>query len=195
LKVADLTPEKISSLYHGEQLQVLGHYWGDREAKITLRGKVAGNDIEYKTAFSMPIQSDLNPELERIWAYATIENLQAKMDYLGADQDTEDAITDLAVEYGLVTDFTSMIVVRDEVFAAQGIRRSNRDRVATERVAQQTRAQQAPQPRRADTQKPMYQKKRPRTGGGGSGGGAAGVPMVLALSGLLLLRRRKQKLS
>jgi Ca-activated chloride channel family protein len=43
LKVADLTPEKIGSLYHGEQLQVLGHYWGDHEAKISLTGKVAGN--------------------------------------------------------------------------------------------------------------------------------------------------------
>jgi Ca-activated chloride channel family protein len=195
LKVADLTPEKISSLYHGEQLQVLGHYWGDREAKVRLSGKVAGKEVEYKTAFAMPIQSDLNPELERIWAYATIENLQAKMDYFGTDGDTEDAITDLAVEYGLVTDYTSMIVVRDEVFAAQGIKRSNRDRVATERAAQQTRAQQPVQPRRADTQQPMYTKKRPSTGGGGSGGGAAGLPMILALSGLLALRRRKQKLS
>lgn len=195
LKVADLTPEKISSLYHGEQLQVLGHYWGDHEAKVRLSGKVAGQDVEYKTAFTMPIQSDLNPELERIWAYATIENLQAKMDYFGADGDTEDAITDLAVEFGLVTDYTSMIVVREEVFAAQGIKRQNRDRVATERVAQQARAQQAPQPRRADTQQPMYDKKRPRTGGGGSGGGAAGIPMILVLSGLLAMRRRKQNLS
>ena len=194
LKVADLTPEKIGSLYHGEQLQILGHYWGDREAKIRLSGKIAGNEVEYKTAFAMPIQSDLNPELERIWAYATIENLQARMDYFGADADTEDAITDLAVEYGLVTDYTSMIVVRDEVFAAEGIKRSNRDRVATERAAQEVRAQQAPQSRRADTAQPMYTKKRPSTGGGGSGGGAAGLPMILVLSGLLALRRRKQKL-
>ena len=193
LKVADLTPEKIGSLYHGEQLQVLGHYWGDHEAKISLTGKVAGKDIEYKTAFAMPIQSDLNPELERIWAYATIENLQAKMDYFGADQDTEDAITDLATEFGLVTDYTSMIVVRDDVFAAEGIARTNRDRVATERAAQTTRAAEAPQNRRADKQQPMYNNKRPSTGGGGSGGGAAGLPMILALSGLLMLRRRKQK--
>ena len=192
-KVADLTPEKIGSLYHGEQLQVLGHYWGDREAKVRLTGKVAGKEVEYKTAFAMPIQSDLNPELERIWAYATIENLQAKMDYLGADQDTEDAITDLAIEFGLVTDFTSMIVVRDDVFAAEGIARTNRDRVATERAAQTTRAAAAPQNRRADKQQPMYTKKRPSAGGGGSGGGAAGLPMILALSGLLMLRRRKQK--
>jgi Ca-activated chloride channel family protein len=192
LKVADLTPEKIGSLYHGEQLQVLGHYWGDREATVRLSGKVGGKEIEYKTTFPVPIQSDLNPELERIWAYATIENLQSKMDYFGADQDTEDAITDLATEYGLVTDYTSMIVVRDEVFAAQGIKRSNRDRVATEQVAQQARAQQAPQNRRADQHQPMYTKKRPSTGGGGSGGGAAGLPMILVMSSLLLLRRRKQ---
>ena len=193
LKVADLTPENIGSLYHGEQLQVLGHYWGDREAKVRLSGKVAGKEIEYKTAFSMPLQSDLNPMLERIWAYATIENLQSKMDYFGADQDTEDAITDLAIEYGLVTDYTSMIVVRDEVFAAQGIKRANRDRVATEQVAQQARAQQAPQNRRADQHQPMYTKKRPSTGGGGSGGGAAGLPMILVMSGLFMLRRRKRK--
>ena len=195
VKVADLTPEQIGSLYHGEQLQVLGHYWGSREAKIRLTGKVAGKAIEYKTTIDMPEQSDLNPELERIWAYAAIENLQAKMDYFGADQDTEDAITDLATEYGLVTDYTSMIVVRDEVFAAQGIKRSNRDRVATERTARQSRAAQAPQNRRVDQQQPMYTKKRPSTGGGGSGGGAAGLPLILALSGLLILRRKKQPTS
>jgi len=191
LKVADLTPERIGSLYHGEQLQVLGHYWGADEAKVKLTGKVGGQDVEYKTAFSMPVQSDLNPELERIWAYATIENLQSKMDYFGADQDTEDAITDLAKEYGLVTNYTSMIVVRDEVFAAQGIKRTNQQRVATERAAQQTRSTQAPQPRRVDQQQPMYQKKRPRTGGGGSGGGALGLPMLIGLGGLLAYRRRK----
>jgi len=192
LKVADMTPARIGSLYHGEQLQVLGHYWGADEAQVRLTGQVAGKDVEYKTAFTMPAQSDLNPELERIWAYATIENLQSKMDYFGADQDTEDAITDLALEYGLVTDYTSMIVVRDEVFVAQSIKRTNRDRVAVEHVAQQTRSTQAPQNRRVDQQQPMYQKKRPSTGGGGGGGGSYSLQMLLLMSGLLLLRRRKQ---
>jgi len=192
LKVADFTPEQIGSLYHGEQLKVLGHYWGSDEARVRLSGKVAGNDVEYKTRFSMPAQSDLNPELERIWAYATIENLQAKMDYFGADQDTEDAITDLAIEYGLVTNYTSMIVVRDEVFAAQGIKRTNRDRVATEQAAREARAQQKPQSRRVDQHQPMYPKKRPSTGGGGSGGGAFGLPMLLALLGVVMFRRRKE---
>ena len=189
VKVADLTPERIGSLYHGEQLKVLGHYWGADDAVVKLTGKVAGQDIEYKTRFPMPAQSDLNPELERIWAYAAIENLQSKMDYFGADRDTEDAITDLAIEYGLVTDYTSMIVVRDEVFAAQGIDRKNRDRVANERKAREVRAAQPPRNNRVDQQQPMYNnKKRPSLGGGG---GAFGWPMLVALFGLLLMRRKR----
>jgi len=192
VKVADLTPERIGSLYHGEQLKILGHYWGSDEARVELTGKVAGQDVEYRTRFMMPAHSDLNPELERIWAYATIENLQSKMDYFGADQDTEDAITDLAIEYGLVTDFTSMIVVREEVFAAQGIKRSNRDRVTAETVARQARAAQPPQQRRVDQNQPMYSKPRPSTGGGGSGGGALGLPMLLGMFGLAWFRRRKE---
>ncbi len=187
LKVADLTPERIGSLYHGEQLQVLGHYWGSDEAQVRISGQVGGKDVEYLTAFMMPVQSDLNPELDRIWAYATIENLQSKMDYFGSDQDTEDAITDLAIEYGLVTDYTSMIVVRDEVFAAQGIQRSNRERVAVERIARQTRSTQAPQNRRVDQNRPMYKTQRPSTGGG-----AVGLPMILLVTGMVLYRRRKK---
>ena len=34
----------------------------------------------------------------------------------------------MALEYGLVTDYTSMLVVRDEVFESRGIERRNRDR-------------------------------------------------------------------
>ena len=190
LKIADLTPKRIGSLYHGEQLQVLGHYWGSDEAQVRISGQVGGKDVEYQAAFTMPVQSDLNPELDRIWAYATIENLQSKMDYFGADQDTEDAITDLAIEYGLVTDYTSMIVVRDEVFVAQGIKRSNRERVAAERIARQTRSTQAPQNRRVDQHRPMYERKRPSTGGG-----AVGLPMIVLVAGMALYRRRRHTLA
>lgn len=185
VRVADLTPERIGSLYHGEQLKVLGHYWGSGEARVRLSGRVGGNDVEYSTSFGMPSQSGLNPELERIWAYATIENLAAKMDYFGADADTEEAIKDLAIEHGLVTDYTSMIVLREDVFAAQGIERSNRDRVALERAARQQRATGAPRDLRVDQQQPMYPSNRPSTGGG-----ALGWPALVLLTALLAVRRR-----
>jgi len=188
IRTADVMPTDIRSLYHGEQLVVLGHYWGSGEADVTLRARVAGRSVEYSTRFGFPARSSTNPELERIWAYRAIEALQAQLDYLGADSDTEDAITDLAVEYGLVTDYTSMLVVRDEVFAALGIQRTNRDRVAIERQARERRAQQAPVNRRVDQQRPMYGNQRPAPGGTG----ATGIEAIalLLLAALVSMRRR-----
>ena len=150
---------------------------------------MGGKDVEYQTAFMMPVQSDLNPELDRIWAYATIENLQSKMDYFGADQDTEDAITDLATKYGLVTDYPSMIGVCDEVVPAQGRHGTTHQRSRVERKARQTRSTQAPQNRRVDQNRPMYKTKRPSTGGG-----AVGLPMIVLVASMALYRRRKRNM-
>lgn len=186
IKAADVQPDVIGSVYRGEQLVVFGHYWGEGEADVKLKARVAGSPIAYHTRFTFPDQSVLNPELERLWAYRQIEHLQSQLDYFGADADVEDAIADLAVEYGLVTDFTSMLVVRDEVFDMLGIKRTNRDRVANERSVREQRAAQQPVSRRVDQQQPMFNKSRPSFGGGG---GALGLE-VLFLLGLALFGRR-----
>ena len=128
IRVADLTPATPTSLYRGEQLVVFGHYWGDGTADLSLTGKVSGHEKRYTTSFAFPAVATANPEIERLWAYAKIRELQERLDYLGADADAREAIVALAVEHGLVTDHTSMVVMREEQFAARGIERSNRDR-------------------------------------------------------------------
>jgi Ca-activated chloride channel family protein len=175
VKVADMTPREIGSLYRGQQLVLMGHYWGDGNAKVELTGRISGQPKNYSTQFAFPGQTRDNPELERLWAYASIEDLQAEMEDFGEKADLKRAATDLALEYGLVTDYTSMIVMREEQFAARNIQRTNRARVAAEQAAQQQRAQAAPVSRRVDAQQPMYSAPRPSFSGGG------------ALDGFLLL--------
>ncbi|MGM0594448.1 MAG: VIT and vWA domain-containing protein [Pseudomonadota bacterium] len=187
VKVADLTPRRIGSLYRGQQLVVLGHYWGDGEAEVTLRGKVSGEKKRYRSRFPFPAVSDAHPELERLWAYAGIEQMQQQMADFGKDADIKRAVTDLALEYSLVSDYTSMVVLREEVYAERGIERRNRERLATEAQARQQRSQQPAQSNRADSAQPMFNSPRP--GYSGSGGGAASW-VVLPLLGLLLWRRR-----
>jgi len=187
IRAADLQPDVIGSVYRGEQLVIFGHYWGDGEAGVRLKAKVAGSPISYQTRFAFPDQSRLHPEIERLWAYRQIEYLQSQLDYFGADTDVEDAIADLAVEFGLVTDFTSMLVVRDEVFDALGIKRTNRDRVANERIVREQRAAQQPVSRRVDQQQPMFNQSRPSHTG--SGGSALGLELLF-LGLLALLGRR-----
>jgi Ca-activated chloride channel family protein len=187
VKVRDLTPARISSLYRGQQLILMGHYWGEGTAEVTLEGKVGAEVREYHTRFDFPAHSERNPELERLWAYATIEDLQARIDYLGADVDSEQAIVDLALEYGLVTDYTAMVIVRDEVFEQLGIDRSNAARVERERLAREARAAGGVQDHRVDYQQPAFSSPRATPSGGGAG--AFGPWSLLLLLPLLLAGR------
>jgi len=202
-------PRLANTLYHGQQLTLLGHYYKPGKAEVKLTGTINGEKKTYKTSFNLPEVSTDNPELERLWAYAAIEELQAKMDYLGSDKDAEQAIVDTAVEYGLVTDYTSMIVVRDEVFKAMNIERSNLKRVEKEQIARQNRAQQpiSAQQNRVDTQQPMFvdqsqdqanqNQTRPSVSStrSGSGGGAVSPWLVIFIAvaiALVQLRRFKR---
>lgn len=176
VKTADITPQAIGSLYRGQQLVVFGHYWGEGDADLTLDGKVSGEQKRYRTRFAFPRVSTGNPEIERLWAYAAIEDIQRSIADFGEKPDLRQAIVDLATGHGLVTDYTSMLVVSDAAFTRHGIARDNQARRATEAAAQEARAQQAVTSRRVDVQQPMYPGTRASHGGGS-----------LGLLGLLLL--------
>jgi Ca-activated chloride channel family protein len=190
IKVKSLTPARIGSVYRGQQLILFGHYWGDGQATIKIKGKVSGQERIYSSSFEFPKQSELNPEIERLWAFATIEALLNKIDYLGEDADTKQAIVDIAKQYSLVTDYTSMIVVREEVFKQLNISQNNAKRIKREIQAKQQRANQAVQDNRKDSHKQAFNNTRayPK-----SGGGAIDVWLVLQLTaGLFVARKSKQ---
>ena len=100
----------------------------------------------------------------------------------GIDQ----AIIDIATEYSLVTDYTSMVVVRDEVFESLGIKRENKKRLQTEQAAQQKRAAQPAVSQRADTQQPMFNSNRASHS---SGSGAMDGWLLLLILPALLKRK------
>ncbi len=168
IKTADLTPQVTTTLYRGEQLVLLGHYWGDGEATVTLSGKVSGEKKQYQSRFVFT-DSTSNPEIERLWAYAKIQDLQAMQNYLGSGNEHKNAIIDIAIANSLVTDHTSMVVMRDEQFEARGIERKNRDRRQQETRAAANRAAAPVVNRRADTRQPAFKQQRASHSGGGGG--------------------------
>lgn len=189
VKVRNLSPDRIGTVYRGQQMIVFGHYWGDGTAEITISGKVAGETRNYQSWFTFPAANTRNPELERLWAYATIEDLQNAIDYLGGDKDAEQAVVDIALEYGLVTDYTSMIVLREELYQQYGIDRKNESRVAKEHAAQALRSSKPVQTHQIDQKQPAFTGSRAYPSGSG-GAGAAGPWTILAMLILLAARYR-----
>ncbi|MEQ8950365.1 VIT and VWA domain-containing protein, partial [Parvibaculum sp.] len=194
VKVADVTPELKGGLYRGEQLVVFGHYWGSGPAKFRVRGKVDGKPKVYEATLDMPETAGLNPEIERLWAFSRIEDEMRQLAVIGEDADSEQSIADTAIEYGLLTPYTSMVVVREEIFAQEGIARNNQQRLTAEADARNARQNAAPTFASAPV------GNAPRThiassggGGGGGGGGGAAGPALLLLLGLFHLVRVRQR--
>ena len=171
---------------------IFGHYYGSGEAVARLDAKISGEDKQYKTAFNFPNEATNNPEIERLWAYAKIEQIKDESNYLGNElSDQRAAIVSTATEYGLVTDFTSMIVMTDEQFEANGIERNNKKRREAEQAAQQKRAKSGVQQRQVDQSAPAFSQNRPSYSGGGGGGAINPMTLVMLLPLLVAFMRRR----
>ena len=194
LRIDDLRRDGIRTLYRGEQLVLFGHYWGQGDASLKLRGEISGKPVAYETRFAFADTATLHPELERLWAFAEIEAEMQKLAVFGSDADVQQSIVDTSKAFGILSPYTSMLVVRDERFAELAIARTNRDRLAVEAAAKDTRKAQAVQSVRVDNSQPMFSAPRPTHSGGCGGSGAFGLPglllaLVVFLGGLWTRRR------
>ncbi|MCZ6674588.1 MAG: VIT and VWA domain-containing protein [Verrucomicrobia bacterium] len=187
----DVSPTQIKKVFRGQQLVFFGRYAEGGEARLEIETRISGQKKYYTTVFNFPDIDTSNPEIERLWALNRIETLE-QANSLGKLDSTESdsAITDLAVQYQLVTDYTSMIVLTDEQFQRHGIDRRNQARIQAERAAQIERNRNPVTNRRVDSSNPAFQQNAPRPNTGG-GAGAISPWFASLLVGLLVLMVRK----
>lgn len=190
--VSGVTDDFFGKVYRGQQLVIFGRYAQGGEARVTLTARLTGEDKTYHTRFTFPDVDTENPEIERLWALARVEQIEA-MAHTGAmpASEADATIRDLGLSYQLVTDHTSMVVLADEAFAERGIERRNQARVARERQAQTQRTQQPARVTRVDQANPAFNRPAPSVGGGAVDPLTGG--MALSLAGIAVasyLRRR-----
>ena len=149
-KVVDLTPAAPGNLYAGQQLVAFGRYNGHGPVELKLSAKISGQPQEWSCTAVLPETDLANPELERLWALATIEARMETIREEGLTDARRAEVVRLGTDYSLVTDYTSMVVMDDETLENEGLLRRNAQRVKTERAAQQQRAGAAAQSYRVD---------------------------------------------
>lgn len=195
VRVFDTTGDTPQKIYRGQQLVIFGRYEGAGKTTVTLKASLTGEDKTYVTTLDLPEIDTENPEIERLWAMSLIEQIEMN-EAAGFLPPTEshDAIQHLGVNYQLVTDHTSMVVLDDATHGKRGVARSNQQRAAVERAAQSVRAAQPARQARVDTAQPAFPSPAPHVskyGGGRSGGGGggdfSGDAVLLVSMGALLL--------
>ncbi len=181
-----VSPSEVRKVFRGQQLVFMGRYAEGGDAEVIFNTRISGEDKTYRTKFEFPDVDVESPELERIWALERIEKLELDKALGRLNKgESETAVIDLALEYQLVTDYTSMIILTEDGFTRHGIQSNNRERVAREVAAQQQRIQNPVTNRRVDQSQPTFTKPAPRSSSGGGGGGAISPWVAIILVAVL----------
>ncbi len=134
--IYDTTDFRLSKVYRGQQLRLFGRYTTPGTAKLALNVKHSGQPKRYDVNVALPTADVDNAELERLWALDMIHAV-TKQELLGLIDHAEARrrIERLGLDYQLVTDYTSMIVVDDKTFDELGVDRNNAGRVEQENAS------------------------------------------------------------
>lgn len=198
-KVRDLTPATIGNLYLGQQLVMFGRYTGHGDVDVELRAKISGVQKSWRCKATLPETDTDNPELERLWALSAIDDTMEQVRELGETAERRQQVAKLGTEYSLVTDYTSMLVVQQDVQETEQLGNRNADRVNRERAAQQQRAAapiksyRVDQPANNNTGA-FNNQPAPSVGNSGGGGGGSGPvgPVFVILTAWLARRRNRR---
>ena len=108
--VTDVYPTSFPAHYKGSEVLLAGRYpiWQD-EISLVVRGRSGDGEIVQRTTISIEgvAKQDFVP---RFWAFQRIQFLLGHMKYNGTDNASVKEITELALEFQFVTDFTSLYV-------------------------------------------------------------------------------------
>jgi Ca-activated chloride channel family protein len=117
LPVADVYPKRIPDLFSVKPVVLTGRYTTSSRSVIRLRGKLAGQDFAREISIVLPESQPEHDVLATLWARTRIDDLMSQ-DYGGmqrgaAKPEVQEAITQLGLEYRLMTQFTSFVAVEE----------------------------------------------------------------------------------
>jgi hypothetical protein len=116
LPVVDFEPEQPRDLFSGQTLRIVGRYVGEATGEIVVRGKLAGSYWEQRMEVELPDREEDHAALASIWARQRIRQLMLSSPGR-ITAPVEAQVTALALEYRLMSPFTSFVAVDDAEIA------------------------------------------------------------------------------
>ena len=132
--VEDVYPPVLPDLFSGTQLLIAGRYRlpADSGSKttISLTGSVNSHQetFVYQANFDPGEHTEgANSFIPRLWAARKIGYLLNQIRYQGENSEWIDAVIQLSIRYGIITPYTSFLVVEENLFSKEGWDEAARD--------------------------------------------------------------------
>jgi Ca-activated chloride channel family protein len=159
VKTSAVYPKDLPDLYTGSSLSLFGRYAGDGRSVVTIEGKIKGKNQRFSIPVIFPAKNTETDFIPPLWASRRVGFLLDQMRLYGESKEVVDEIVSLARTYGILTPYTSYLILEDEM------RRVDRREVNEDQLSF-TKALPAPQAVKEEYKKDMSAMKS--TSGAGS---------------------------
>lgn len=133
VEIYDLQPGSLPDLFAGDEMVVFGRYRGagsaGGERSVAVRGRRNGHDEAFQTTL-VDREGDAR-YIEQLWAARKVGALSREIRLRGQTRELMDALKQLALRYGILTEYTSYLVQEPNMV----VRRQLEDRVRAEPAA------------------------------------------------------------
>lgn len=120
LPVIEIYPKRIPDLFSARPLVISGRYTKGGKGSIWLKGKMAGQDFVREIPVELPETETDHDVLASLWARRRIDDLvddeTANADNKPVQDQAREEITQLGLEFKLMTQYTSFVAIDDVVF-------------------------------------------------------------------------------
>ena len=116
-RIQDLLPVKMSDVFEGDQIVLLGRYAGTAPLKFDLTGRDAAGERKFNFEFQLDKASAANTHVPRLWAARRIATLTEAVRDLGEDpainannprvKELTDEIVRLSRDFGVLSEYTA----------------------------------------------------------------------------------------
>ena len=125
--VYDALPEAIPDVFSDKPVVITGRYRSPGKGKLVLSGKLGGQPWSREIDLDFPAQASA-PALESLWARQRVGELIRKnylaMAYPDANRVSNEEVIQTALEFGIMTEFTSLVAVEKKIVNLGGKQRT-----------------------------------------------------------------------
>jgi Ca-activated chloride channel family protein len=114
VRVHQLYPGALPDLFAGEQLVIFGRDSGGGDAALLITGNVNSKKEEFLFEEKFAERADAYPFIARLWATLRVGFLLDQIRLIGESQELKDEIVALSRDHGIVTPYTSYLILEDD---------------------------------------------------------------------------------
>jgi Ca-activated chloride channel family protein len=114
LHFTQIYPKELPDLFKGSSITVLGRYEGIGKKNITLEGTLKGKTVRYNCEYDFSDIEAKNDFIPPLWAARKVGYLLDQLRLNGESKEVIEELIELSKKYGIVTPYTSYLIVEDE---------------------------------------------------------------------------------